>query len=268
MQKRFIWLAFCALCVKGNAQELFVFTEPASNMATNSLGVRLAASAMKLQYETGYNLHLIPELMYGLSNKIMLHANAFLSNRNTDLVTEGGSLYLKYKFLNHDQVQQHFRMAAFARYSFNNSDIHQAEINLFGHNTGYEGGIVATQLLHKLALSASASFLQAMNNGERNAFPSSQANSATNYTLSVGRLVLPVKYENYEQVNVNLMCELLGQTLLQNGKMYLDIAPSVQFIFSSKARIDVAYRQAIYSTMYRTAPNGFFLRLEYNFFNV
>ena len=248
-------------------QELFVYTEPASNMATNNLGIRNMGSLMKKTDDLGYNFHFMPELMYGLSNKVMLHATGFISTRNQGFIAEGGSVYAKYKFLNFDEVQEHFRVATFGRYSFNSSDVHQEEINLLGHNSGYEVGFVATQLLHKLAISASTSFLKAQNNGTQNGFPSNQASKAGMYTLSFGRLVLPKKYVAYNQPNLNLMCELLGQSLLENGKSYLDVAPSVQLIFSSKIRIDLGYRQQLYSSMVRTAPNGFLLRLEYNIFN-
>jgi len=40
----------------------------------------------------------------------------------------------------------------FGRYSFNNADIHQEEIETIGHNTGFEVGIVAAQLVKKLPL--------------------------------------------------------------------------------------------------------------------
>ncbi len=65
----------------------------------------------------------------------MVHGDVFISNRNIALSTEGGSIYAKYRFLSNDDVQKHFRMAGYGRYSFNNSDIHQEEINLYGHNT-------------------------------------------------------------------------------------------------------------------------------------
>jgi hypothetical protein len=210
----------------------------------------------------------MPELMYGINNKWMVHASSFLSNRNNSLVVEGGSFYVKHKFLNIDDVQKHFRMASFARYSFNNADIHQDEINLIGHNSGYEIGVNATQLLHKVAISGGLSYLQALNNNPNYEFPHNQSNKAVYYTLSFGKLMLPKKYKDYKQTNVNLMYEFLGQTLTPNSKTYLDIAPSIQLILLSKIRLDIAYRQQLYSTMQRTAPNGLVVRFEYNFFNV
>ena len=78
----------------------------------------------------------------------------------------------------------------------------------------------------------------------------------------------PKKYTNFKQTNINTMIEFVGQTLNENGKSYLDIVPSVQFIINSQARIDFAYKHELYSSMLRSAPNGFYLNLEYNFFNV
>lgn len=250
------------------AQELFVVTEPASNMPTGSIGARLTQSLMKEKFEPGYNYHIMPEIMWGANKNLMLHTAAFISNRNKSLVGEGGSVYAKYRFFSVDDLHQHFRMAVFGRLSVNNSDIHQEEINTMGHNSGYEAGLVATQLINKVAISASSSFEKAMDNSPTYKFPVLQSNSATNYTLSFGRLMYPNKYKSYKQTNINLMMEFMGQTLNQNGKSFLDVVPSLQFIINSQARIDVAYVQQLYSNMLRTAPNGLYLKLEYSFFNV
>ena len=266
--KQLLVFVIMAISINVSAQELFVVTEPASNMPTGSIGLRLGQSLMKEKYKPGYNYHIMPEIMWGANKNLMLHAAAFISNRNKNLVTEGGSIYAKYRFLSKDDLHQHFRMAAFGRVSLNNSDIHQEEINTMGHNSGFETGIVATQLINKIAISASSSFEKATNNSRTYKFPASQSNSATNYTLSFGRLMYPNRYKSYKQTNINLMMEFMGQTLNQNGKSFLDIVPSLQFIINSQARIDVAYVKEIYSNMLRTAPNGLYLKLEYSFFNV
>lgn len=255
-------------CCTGKAQELYTFTEPASNMAAKSVGVRLNNYIMAEAGTAKTNYHLIPEVMLGVSRKFMVHADAFLSNRNGGFVAEGGSVYAKYRFLSKDDVQQHFRMAAFGRYSFNNGDIHQEEINLYGHNSGYELGITATQLIHKVAMSSGLSLLKATNNGSGNKYPYGTDNSkAINYTLSIGKLMLPKTYTDYKQTNMNLMVEFLNQLNTGSGKYYIDVAPSVQFIFNSVARVDIGYRKQLSSTLLRSAPNGLFVRLEYNFFN-
>ena len=80
-----------------------------------------------------------------------------------------------------------------------------------GHNTGYETGLIATQLLHKVAISSSVSYERALDNNPDYKFPSTESNSAVNYTLSVGKLMLPKVYKDYKQTNMNLMLELLGK---------------------------------------------------------
>ena len=79
--------------------------------------------------------------------------------------------------------------------------------------------------------------------------------------------MLPKDYTDYKQTNLNLMLEFLNQFNLGSGKYYMDIAPSMQLIFNSVARVDIGYRQQLNSSLYRTAPNGLFVRLEYNLFN-
>jgi hypothetical protein len=258
-------LLFCCL---GNAQELFTFTEPASNMAAKSVGFRLNNFIMKDAHTTKTKYQAIPEVMVGVSRKIMVHMDAFLSNRNKGFAAEGGGIYAKYRFISNDDVQKHFRMAAYTRYSFNNGSIHQEEINLNGFNSGFELGVVATQLLHKVALSSGVSLLKATNNGAGNKYPYGSDNSkAIYYTLSAGKLMLPRTYTDYKQTNMNVMLELLNQYNTGSGKYYIDVAPSVQFIFNSVARVDVGYRKQLSGTLSRTAQSGLFIRLEYNFFN-
>ncbi|MEP7107450.1 MAG: hypothetical protein ABI760_05695 [Ferruginibacter sp.] len=266
-QQFFIALVFLSQSCK--AQELYSMTEPASNMASGSIGFRLDNSMMNEINSPTINYHLVPEIMVGLSRKLMIHGNAFFSNREKKFAAEGGSLYAKYRFLSLDAVQRHFRMAAFGRISSNNSDIHQEEINMYGHNSGFEAGIVATQLLRKVALSSGFSYLRAIDNGKNNKFLyGSKSSKAVNFTFSFGKLMLPKEYRDYRQTNINLMVEFLSQLNVGSGKYYMDIAPSVQMIFNSQSRIDIGYRKEMSSTLLRTAPNGFFVRLEHNFFNV
>jgi hypothetical protein len=249
------------------AQELFVFTEPASNMAAKGFGLRLNNYLMNETGSKRNSYHLIPEIMWGVSKRFMVHAEAFLSNRNNSFVTEGGGLYAKYRFYSTDEVQSHFRMAAFGRYSFNSSDVHQQAIDLNGHNSGYEAGLVFTKLKGKVAVSATTSYAHAIDNGKEKFIYGDKNRNAVNYTLSVGKLMLPKEYTSYKQTNMNLMVEMLGQANMNTGSSFLDIAPSVQFIFLSKMRLDLAYRIPLVKDLSRTSPGGYFLRFEYNIFN-
>ncbi|GGD32629.1 hypothetical protein [Flavobacterium orientale] len=253
---------------QSKAQELFVVTDPASNVPANSLSVRLSNSLFKEALATGYNYHLMPEVTWGMNKNLMLRGTAFLSDRSNALYAEGGSVYAKYRFFSTDDLNSHFRLAAYGRYSMNRADIHQEQIDIMGHNTGYEVGFVATKLIKKVAISSSVSFEKALDNQPDHPFPSQFGNHATNYTFSLGKLMHPKVYTSYKQTNINLMLEFVGQTINTNGKSYLDVVPAVQFIINSQARIDVAYRYEVLSSMLRTAPNGFYLNLEYTFFNL
>jgi len=252
---------------KAYSQELFLFTEPASNMAKGNIGARLNTMLMENAATNTYKYHVIPEVMFGVSRKVMLHTDAFFSTETGQFNAEGASVYAKYRFFSIDGVHSHFRMAAFARYSFNNAAIHDEAINLYGHNSGYEGGVVATKLINKVALSASSTFSHALDNGQYK-FLTTEGRNAINYTLSAGKLMLPKAYVTYKQTNLNLMVEVLGQTNLQTGSTYLDIAPAAQLIVNSRMRFDLGYRFALISTLYREETQGFLVRLEYNFFNV
>ena len=265
---KLLFLASLFIYSNTYSQELFVFTEPASNMPAKSLGFR-DMNGFMFEKDGKLNYHNMPELMWGINKKWMVHAQGFISNRQDGgFETEGGSLYAKYRFFSEDAKQSHFRMALFARVSKNRADIHQDEIETMGHNSGYEAGFIATKLLHKVAISSTLSYERALDNKPDYIFPVTQSNSAMNYTFSLGKLMLPKVYTSYNQTNVNLMFEFIGQRLNDNSKSFLDIGPSVQFIVNSQARFDIGYRQQLYSTMERTAPNGFILKFEYLFFNV
>lgn len=252
------------------AQELFVYTEPASNMPAHSLGLRASNWLMRERPAEGggLNYHFIPELMWGINKGWMMHVEGFFSNRDGRLTIEGAALYAKYRFLSRDGDHRHFRMAAYGRASTNNSSVHQEEIETNGHNSGLEGGVIATQLLHKTALSSSLSFEKATDGDKALEYSTSLATSAVNYSFSAGQLILPKKYTGYDQTNLNLMVEILGQLLPENGRSFLDVAPSVQLIFNSQTRLDIGYRRQLYSTLERTAPNGFMVRVEHTLFNV
>jgi len=252
------------------SQELFVYSEPASNMPAHSMGIRVSNWFMN---ETGagtgrINFHTIPELMWGVNKNLMIHAEGFLSNRNKGLSAEGAALYAKYRLYSKDGMYRHFRMAAFGRISTNNASIHQEEIETNGHNSGYELGLIGTQLLHKTALSVTVAYEQATNNAGNNEFPAYQPNKAINYSLSAGHLFLPVKYSSYKQTNMNAMVEVIGQYHPEDGKSFLDIAPAIQFIFNSQTRVDIGYKFQLASAMTRTAPTGLLIRVEHLLFNV
>ena len=254
--------------INSYGQELFVYSEPASNMPAKSTGIRLSNWLMDEPATARINYHFIPEIMVGVNSRLMLHAEGFFSNRANNFSAEGAGIYAKYRFLSRDHVYRHFRMAAFVRGSTNNGDIHQEELTVNRHNTGYQLGLIGTQLLHKTALSGTVYYERVYDNFKSHDLVPGVADQAVSYSLSAGRLILPKKYTGYKQTNFNLMVEFIGQQLLTNSKMYLDVAPSLQFIFNSQTRVDIGYRHEIYSNMQRTAPNGILIRAEHLLFNI
>jgi hypothetical protein len=263
---------FCAV-----GQELFVSTEPASNMAAGSLGLRLNSKFFEMNDNKSYSFRLDPEIMIGASKKLMVHLNAYASDMyQQSLKFEGASLYGKYRFYSNDDVHSHFRMAFFEKVSLidnpgvlerNNKFYPADEIDLDGNNSGMLSGIVATQLLHKLALSSSIYYLDRFDNLHAVKI-AGQSAEALNYTLSAGYLLLPREYRNFSQTNFNLYCEFLGSQSLDKKAYFIDIAPAVQFIFNSICRLDLSYRRQLTGDMQRLSDHSFLLRLEYNLLNL
>lgn len=248
------------------SQELYVNTEPASNMATHSVGIRLENQGY---FNPEYKNRTSLEIMYGASKSLMVHGSLYASDYyHNQRHFEGGSVYAKYRFLSIDSVQSHFRGALFAIVSNINNPLLNQEISPEGDNSGFQTGVVFTKLIHKLAISFSASYLQAFDNRGGYIIPIGNAHDAAGYTLSAGYLLLPKKYENYNQVNLNVYAELLGKTNPGYGQSYLDLAPAVQLIFNSFFRVDFSYRMPLYNNMTRNSQNTYLIRLEYNLFNV
>jgi hypothetical protein len=261
-------LALClwAMACPVFSQELYVNTEPASNMATNSLGIRVEDQGY---FTPTYKNRETLELMYGASRHLMVHGSVYVSDYyENQQHFEGGSVYMKYRFLSVDSVQKHFRGAFFTKLSSIDNPVVNQEITLEGDNSGLQSGFVFTQLLHKLALSGTISYLHAWDNAGGFNLPVANAKNAVAYTLSSGYLLLPKAYKDYSQVNVNVYAELLGKTNPGYGQSYLDAAPAVQLIFNSLIRVDFSYRIPLYNSMIRNTDHMYLVRLEYNLFNL
>jgi len=266
--RRFLFLALVISCAfqYASGQELYVFTEPASNMPTKSIGVRLTNEGMF--NNPGFVSRTIPEVMFGFNKNLMAHAQAFLSDMDGKYRLEGGSLYAKYRFLSIDEAQSHFRAAAFGRISTSKRPTFTRDINLEGDNSGVQGGFVFTQLIHKLALSATLGYAHAFKDSGSQITGMPRPNNMLSYSLSSGYLVLPFVYKNYNEPNFNVYFEMLGKTDPSSGQSYLDLAPAVQVILNSTTRIDLGYRfQAAGNMTDRYIKNMYLVRVEFNFFN-
>jgi hypothetical protein len=284
--KKYIMIAVAIIAGTGMAaaQELYVNTEPASNMPANSLGIRLTNKFFNMEHSGDVGMRFEPEVMWGVNKRLMVHVLGYASNMmQSSIRAEGGSVYAKYRFLSLDQQHAHFRMAAYVRGSVIDNPYYPVmpdgthamrpydnkELDLEGATSGVNGGIIATQLLHKLALSTTLGYSRYMNNVKDN-IPEDFSKNSVNYSLSAGYLVLPVKYKNFQQTNLNLYLELLGKTNTDGvGRgSYLDVAPAIQFIFNSTTRLDLSYRTQLTGDMPRNTFNSFLIRFEHNIFNI
>lgn len=250
------------------AQELYVNTEPASNMAAKSVGLRLANREW---FSSGrVKDRFSPEIMLGISKRWMVHLEGSMANYNTAKVKpESINLYGKYRFYSVDGVQSHFRTAFYSRVSYSRNKGFIDELNPEGDVSGLSSGFIVTQLLHKLALSSTVGLSKVF------ASPSFVSGEAYNYSFSAGYLLYPRTYTNYKQVNVNLYLELLGKSnpgineenvSVQKGSN-LALAPALQLIFNSQTRFDIGYKFDVYNSGTQMG-NMLLVRLEYNLFNV
>ncbi|HSU28948.1 MAG TPA: hypothetical protein VLJ68_11230, partial [Chitinophagaceae bacterium] len=160
--KRLLVLAGFMISLPSFSQELYVFTEPASNMPAHSMSLKLTSHLYTHVNSFGrLAQRYYPQAMLGLNKKIMLHLGVTFSNVHTSAFRyESASLYLKYRFLSNDDIHEHFRMAAFLDASITSAPFQFDEIGLMGDKSGIEGGLIATQLLNRLALSATLSHTQ------------------------------------------------------------------------------------------------------------
>lgn len=270
--KLFFSLCLVATGLGISAQELYPYTEPASNMPTRSLGLKYATVVHGDVHSSRTLVRHMPEVMFGLSKNWMLHAGAMFSNMHQQrTIWEGGRLYAKYRFLSLDGVHKHFRMAAFAGGAYSRNHLDHNEINLMmGEQSGVQAGLIATQLWNRLAVSATGGWNEVLN-PERfdKVSPPRYAGRSLNYSLSAGMLVLPFEYKNYSQTNLNLYAELLGGRNLgfEAERYWVDLAPSVQAIFNSAAKLNVGYRFELKSDVYRLTRNSWLVSFEYLFLN-
>jgi hypothetical protein len=289
----FIILIFSMKLV--NAQELYVFTDPASNMAAKSIGFRLTTKVFKMTHDNKFSSYrLDPEIMIGINKNLMVHLNGYASDMfQSNLKVEGASLYAKYRFLSRDDIHSHFRLAAYGKIAIidnptvlNSIGKHEIadgsggvivhdiihttvnnEIDIDGTNSGLATGIIATKLINKLAVSSSLGYLYRLDN-LRNKREVIVPWRAISYSLSAGYLLFPKEYTSYKQTNINLYTEFLGNSTWDNKKYFIDIAPAIQFIINSIARVDIGYRTQLSGNTQRMANSAFLVRVEYNFLNV
>ena len=252
------------------AQELYMFTNPASNIPAKSIVLKAMGKTMKSYHNLEREYRFSPECQVGLNKNLMVAGGLSFS----DMFFEDGQrfesfrVYSKYRFLSKDDIHRHFRMAVHATYSWSRNPLVYQEMNLEGDNAGLQTGIIATGLVNKLAVSGGVSYMQLFHDRRKINFGFPFSNNAIGYNLSAGYLLFPVSYKSFKQVNVNLYCEFLGQRNTDLNVGFMDVAPAIQLILASKMRINAGARYQLAGTAHRMTTQAYFLSMEYYLLNV
>ncbi|MGZ5190581.1 MAG: hypothetical protein ACXWCZ_06140 [Flavisolibacter sp.] len=268
MRKIQLIVILAIISLKSYCQELYVYTEPASNMPAHSISARLTSTLGNDAHDKFVHRY-TPEIMFGFSKKLMAHAGITFANMHTSKMQfESVYVYGKYRFLSIDDVHKHFRMAIFAEATHSQNSYDYDEVSIIGDRSGIQFGLIATQLINKLAVSGTFSHTQAMDPSRYDKFiyTPERLYKSLNYSVSAGYLVLPREYKSYNQLNVNIYTELLGQRTLDRKTYYLDFAPSLQFIFNSNSKLNLGYRFQIKGDQHRM-EKSFLVGFEHTFFN-
>jgi hypothetical protein len=273
--KRFLLVILfsCLTIYNVSAQELYVFSEPASTMPANSFGVKYTSKFVE-QETYGKNLissrHMF-ETAFGLSKKLMIHPSVTLSDMYTNSVTryESMGLYVKYRFLSIDEVHKHFRAAFYAKGVIGRNDLKYEELTVDGDHTAVQAGLIFTQLIHKLAISSTIGLTEVLNKERWLKYDGARHYSYQNfaYSLSAGYLLLPRQYKGFKQTNLNVYCEFMGGAAIDRSAGYFDMAPALQLIINSNSKVNVGYRFQLFGGAYRMAPSGLLVSYERSFLN-
>lgn len=271
MKLRFIICLVSLVTVKTGAQELYVYSEPASSLPARSLSIKIKDHFVTTDNIYGrFSNRLMPQLFVGLHKNLMLRAGISLANMHTpDTRYESFNLYAKYRFVSRDDLHRHFRMAAYAEFSKTRIPFHYDEITLMGDKGGVEAGIIATQLWHKFALSGSVGHTQVLHKSRTDnvIYVPERGYQSLNYSLSGGLLVFPKEYRDYKQTNLNLYLEIMGQQLLDKEAGFTDLAPAIQLIFGSNTKLNMGYRFQLSGSMQRMATQSWLISMERTFLN-
>lgn len=267
--KKYLLLILLLPALGSGAQELYVFSDPASNLPANALSVKVSEHFLSRgRINKQFTNRLMPQVLFGISKKWQLSLSGTLANMHTATFrTESANLNIKYRFLSHDQLHKHFRMAVFAEASATRAPFHFDEITLMGDKDGIEAGVIATQLWHKLALSGTLSHTQVLHPSRKDnvIYVPSRKYESLNYSVSAGYLLFPRQYTDYRQTNLNLYLEWLGQQTLDRKSYYLDMAPALQLIFNSNAKLNLGYRFQLSGSMQRMTRSSWLLSFERSF---
>lgn len=271
MRRSFMIIAMMGSTIVCRAQELFIMTEPASNMPARSLGIRFGTDNRVVN--RSFQTRIDGEVMYGVSAPLMVHALAYASNYNSTFSLETVGMYAKYRIFTDDAFKYHVRMALYGKALFGSQNSTTPLGVLSGSSPYLGGGLIATMLLDHFALSTTLGGAGAIPDiSLEQGLTGYQKISAFNYSLSAGYLLYPSVYTSYNDPNVNLYFEVLGTRMnyasgASASASELVLAVGSQVILNSIARIDLAFKTSVFSSLPRERKNSIVLKFERDFYN-
>ena len=245
-----------------HSQELYINTEPASLIPKGTKVVRLHHHSIFLNEDSEPGSQssariLIPQISYGISKNIMVSAAFQISNNPFDVTANSGfngfKLYSKQRILSTDKQKYHTRLSSFIKYTNHgkwnspNYKFMKNNYDLDFQDSGLELGLIATQLIKKLAVSVTSGFGVISNKTSDGTYDDKNFNSWHN-SISAGYLLFPRKYKSYKQTNFNIYLEYLTSSIISSqypsrySKFMSTVAPGVQFIIMSRSRLDFGYK--------------------------
>lgn len=255
---------------KLSSQELYVFSNPASNLPAKAIIAKVGFKTLQSYHNRERENRWMGEVQAGVHKNWMVSAGWTFSNmyfQNSQRM-ESIRFYSKYRFLSRDDVHRHFRMAAFSTVSWSRQPLVYHELSPEGDQSLGQVGLIATQLIKKTAVSGSVSVLSIWEKPEKIDLGFPFSTTVLQYSLSGGYLLFPFRYHSFRQLNVNLYTECIAQQSLQANTYFIDVAPALQFIVNSKARFNIGSRMQLAGNAHRMANHSVYASLEYNFLNV
>jgi hypothetical protein len=264
-----------------SAQELFINTEPASNMPRYSYGFRIGSESFSQDHSLKNKTDL--EFMYEETGNIMTTVMLHASNYYGTYGYNNFGLYAKYRLYTDDGFKEHFRVAVYAQSAFGKQRNTFADVMLDGGNSGMGAGLIFTLLQHRLAFSSTLGAIVFVPDIHTGTFDINRDEiiyaNPKNYlfSLSAGYLVYPRMYESYHDVNFNVYAELLGKYITYNipdldfssqeHGMILDLAIGPQVIINSISRIDLSVRTRLVSSVASFPSPSVLIRYEQMFYH-
>ena len=249
MKTSFYLFALLLLFQSASSQELYVFSDPASNVPARSLSMRYAGKFMRStvqEHSHTMSRHLL-ESSIGLSKNWMVRPILTVSDMYTDRKQkfESFGIYTKFRFFSIDDVHKHFRAAAFAKAIYSTNDLEYDELTGDGDQSVAQLGLILTQLMGKLAVSSTIAWNEVIDDTRwKNDYNLSYSGGykSINYSISAGYLLYPRSYTSYNQTNFNLYLEMIGSRVIDKKAYFVDLAPAVQLIINSNTKVNVGYR--------------------------